>query len=637
MHRLIFRAIFILLLAAAVEARAEEAILSYHSDIAIAADATMTVRETITVRAEGAKIRRGIYRDFPTTYRDPLGHRYVTGFEFISAQRDGQPEPWHIKNLSNGVRVYLGKEGISIEPGEHTYILEYLTSRQLGFFDDHDELFWNVTGNGWAFPIESASARIQLPASVARDSLKAFGYTGAQGSTAANLEFSVTKEGANYRSSSKLEPGEGLSVVLEFPKSIVVEPSLKQKLEWLLSDNLHLMIGFVGLLLAWVYYGLIWSRYGRDPKPGIVIPLYQPPRGYSPASLRYIRRMGYDKSCFAAAILGLAAKGALDIKEHSGVITLKQTGKRVDFAAGEAAIMSKLLGKSSSITLKSSASTARTMSAARTAHKAALATDYEKKYFLTHSKKLIPGLVLSIGFLLASVIALPGDAMVVVLFLSVWLSLWSLGVYALVSSAINAWSAGRGILSKAGSIFIWAFATPFIFAEIAGIVVMATTAGLGLMCVFIALIGTNIVFYHWMKSPTRDGAKLLDQIEGFRWYLGVAEKQELDSRYRPEDHPEQFSSLLPYAFALDVEQAWARRFAEALPADQLAKVQPAWYHGGAALGATSLASFTSGLTSGLSSSISSASTAPGSSSSGGSSGSSGSSGGGGGGGGGGGW
>ena len=58
-----------------VAARADERILDFHSDIDIAADGSMSVAETIKVNAEGDRIRRGIYRDFPTNYRDQYGHR----------------------------------------------------------------------------------------------------------------------------------------------------------------------------------------------------------------------------------------------------------------------------------------------------------------------------------------------------------------------------------------------------------------------------------------------------------------------------------------------------------------------------------------------------------------------------------
>ena len=162
---------------------------------------------------------------------------------------------------------------------------------------------------------------------------------------------------------------------------------------------------------------------------------------------------------------------------------------------------------------------------------------------------------------------------------------------------------------------------------------LAATGGVGFVLGFAALIGTNVLFYHWMKAPTQLGARLRDRIEGFRWYLGVAEKQELDSRYQPESRPELFSAYLPYALALGVEQAWARRFAAVLTPAQLAEAQPHWYHSRSGLAGASLASLSSHLGSSLSGAISSASTAPGSGSGGGGGGS----GGGGGGGGGGGW
>ena len=53
-----------------------------------------------------------------------------------------------------------------VDNGIHEYQLRYQTSRQLGFFEDYDELYWNVTGNGWMFPIDHAGARIELPAAV---------------------------------------------------------------------------------------------------------------------------------------------------------------------------------------------------------------------------------------------------------------------------------------------------------------------------------------------------------------------------------------------------------------------------------------------------------------------------------------
>jgi hypothetical protein len=146
-----------------------------------------------------------------------------------------------------------------------------------------------------------------------------------------------------------------------------------------------------------------------------------------------------------------------------------------------------------------------------------------------------------------------------------------------IAVTVSRGSGWRGILKSLG---IWLFALPFVAGEIAGLVMFGRIVGYAMLPVFVVLIGTNIAFYHWMKAPTRDGARLLDGIQGFRWYLGVAEKQELDSRYRPESKPELFAAYLPYALALDVGNAWADRFAQALSPAQMQAAAPSWYHGG---------------------------------------------------------
>ncbi len=111
----------------------------------------MLVTETISVHAEGVEIKRGIYRDFPTIYRGSWGQKKHVLFDVVSCGSDGKPEPWHSENRENGLRLYFGEEDVILPSGDYTYTLQYQT-RQLGFFKDFDELYWNVTGNGWPFP-----------------------------------------------------------------------------------------------------------------------------------------------------------------------------------------------------------------------------------------------------------------------------------------------------------------------------------------------------------------------------------------------------------------------------------------------------------------------------------------------------
>ena len=163
----------LLLLAVAVAvaggrpAEARERILAYHADIEVGADGTLTVREMIRVQAEGDQIKRGIYRDFPTLYRDRQGGARRVPFDVLDTRRDGQPEPRRQERLANGTRTYLGQADVFLAPGPYTYTIVYRTARQLGLFADHDELYWNVTGNDWTFVIERATATVTLPGPVA--------------------------------------------------------------------------------------------------------------------------------------------------------------------------------------------------------------------------------------------------------------------------------------------------------------------------------------------------------------------------------------------------------------------------------------------------------------------------------------
>ena len=149
------------------------------------------------------------------------------------------------------------------------------------------------------------------------------------------------------------------------------------------------------------------------------------------------------------------------------------------------------------------------------------------------------------------------------------------------------------------------------------------------------MVATVILFAIIMKKPTAPGRQLMDRSAGFREYLEIAEKDELNLRNPPDKTPALFESYLPFALALGVEQQWAERFARifaGLKGPNNTEWHPSWYNG--SWNNFDLSSNASSLSSGLGSAIRSSVSPPGSSSG---SGGGGFSGGGGGGGGGGGW
>jgi len=173
---------FVLALLLAVSAAAQtEGIRSFDSRITVSSDGSMQVVETIVVESAGVDIVHGIYRDFPTRYQDHVGDKYSVLFDVVRLRRDGNTEPYHTEELGNGVRVYFGSSSFDLPPGIHTYQFTYRTNRQLGFFRDHDELYWNVTGNGWKFPIDVATATVLLPPNARTLVTGLEGYTGYEG------------------------------------------------------------------------------------------------------------------------------------------------------------------------------------------------------------------------------------------------------------------------------------------------------------------------------------------------------------------------------------------------------------------------------------------------------------------------
>ena len=626
----------IALLALVAWAHADERILAFRSDISVEADGSMQVAETIRVRAEGDRIRHGIYRDFPTDYRDRYNNRVHVDFEPQSLTRDGASEPYHSEGQSNGVRVYFGDKDTMLPPGDHSYVLTYRTTRQLGFFADHDELYWNATGNGWDFPIDNASATVRLPGAIAPDQMRAEAYTGAQG--AKGTDYRATIDAPShvlFGATRALEPREGLTIVVTFPKGIVAAPTAGEQARSFLRDNAPVLIGLIGLALAWLYFLWQWNRVGRDPKPGVIMPQYEAPDGFSPGALRHIERMGYDERCFAADLVDLGVRGALQIRQDGSTFSLQRSGKAREVPpAPEATLLERLLGARSELELKQSEHA--TIGAALSAHKQLLKKDNAGRYFRTNSSLVIPGALLCIAALLLALFAhgsaptLAGAG-----FLLVWLAGWSVGVGVLLASVIGAWRKSAGIGSRAAALFLTVFAVPFVLGELFGIGALIMITGMGFGLVVAALVATNIAFYQWLKAPTLEGRKILDRIAGLRLYLGVAEREDLARQTAPPMTSGEFQKFLPFALALGVEKTWADRFAAAVgPAAAAAAVSTMAWYSGSRDGLSNLSGFASGLGSSLSGAISSSSTAPGSSSG---SGGGGSSGGGGGGGGGGGW
>jgi hypothetical protein len=125
------------------------------------------------------------------------------------------------------------------------------------------------------------------------------------------------------------------------------------KLRLFLTDNGSALAGTLGLLIVLGYYLIWWRLVGKDSEPGTIIPLYEPPAGFSPAATRYLMEMGYDHQVFTAAVINMAVKGYVTISEENDVYTItRNKGAAGALTPEEKQVADKLLGSTSSIVLK---------------------------------------------------------------------------------------------------------------------------------------------------------------------------------------------------------------------------------------------------------------------------------------------
>jgi uncharacterized membrane protein YgcG len=567
-----------LLVAGSASAQPAERIRDYQIEVDVRADGSLEVAEHITVHAAGTEIRRGIYRDFPTRYRDRVGNAVVVDLEVLGVERDGQPEPWFTERVGNGVRINTGNDDfLPGLPRDVRFTLRYRTTRQLGFFADHDELYWNAIGTGWAFPIDAGRVEVRLPSPVPVGSMAVEGYTGPQGATGQDYQASVVAPGvARWALTRPLAPNEGLTIVLSFPKGLVPEPTARERFVWLLRDNAGVLVALTGLVVLIGYCVIRWRAVGRDPAAGTIIVRYDPPEGRSPAELRFLERRSYDTRCFTGDLLRAAVEGRIAIEREDRTLsrdrwTLVRRPGSLDgpALAAPAALVGELFsGGKGKLELKPKNASA--LQHAQMAHARALDERLHGAYFKRHgSSAMVAGGIAVVTFLLS--------------------------------------------------------------------LIVSDGAGLALIALVGAAMVVVVIAFAWLvQAPTPEGRRLLDEIEGLRRYLSVAERDELARMEGPGAPPpldaERYERLLPYAVALGVEEAWTKKFTLAVGAAAAAAATAAitWYHGSRFSDVGSLAK---SLGSGLNQSIASASTPPGSSSGSGGGGSSGGGGGGGGGGG----
>ena len=639
--------LFGFLLAMQAGAAERERIEDFAVELEVEADGSLLVTENIRVWATGEAIKRGIYRDFPVRSINRWMLNQKVGFELLEVQRDGRREPYFSEAVDAVRRIYIGNADYLLEPGRYQYQLRYRTSRQLLQREGEDELYWNVTGNDWHFPIERASIRVILPEGAEAHAVEAYtGYRGEQGKDYRILEQQGDR--LHLTTTHELLPGEGFTVAIAWPAGLLPQPDGLERLGWLLADNPGTAVGLLVLLGMLLFYLWHWSRVGRDPRKGLIIAQFEGPDGLSPAALGYVSNQGWGGSYSAVnalttALTSMAIKRAIVLKDNDkGAGFVLEPGPGGEpLSTGEKAVLEALFegGKSESLTLGKGYQPR--LAEAVTALSDTLEKEQRDACFRFNRGIWWWGVGAAfLGILATQLLGLDSDTdfELVAVALLFMFAFGAPGLFALVMGV-------RRILARTFAADTWLFA---IFGLVFGGVGLGALAIMGTVVaplnfwLVLALLLVCVLFRSWLEAPTVHGRKLLDHIEGYREYLSLAESDSLAlAGGAPAMSIALYEHHLPYAMALGVEQQWSERFSKALhsgliDASASRDYRPDWYRSKQAF--SDPQAFSSRLAGGLGAAAASSATAPASSSSssGGSSGG-GSSGGGGGGGGGGGW
>ncbi|MFZ1874706.1 MAG: DUF2207 domain-containing protein [Chania sp.] len=569
--------------------RAYEHILSFDARARFNTDGSMLMSESIKVLSLGQQIRRGIFRTLPLSWNRQDGKIFSVDYQIKNVLRDGVAEPFSVVKEGKTLTVRIGNAEHFLEPGIYNYEIQYQIRNHFSRFPDWDELYWNVTGNDWAYPITKASFHLELPEasaflnSAGKDTrLRSIDiYTGMRGAKGQNAR--ILPDGS-VRTVQPLKQGEGLTVAYTWPRSILASAPAPEAA----SPLVHLLLPTAKTSALWIpafllvgYYLLWWRKNvtATGLKMPPIVPLYALPADMSPGYLRYITRRKYDDVAFSSDLLNLVAKRAVAIK-------VKQTqAKGFWFAKGRTVEEQWLSLQSDESSERLNANDKKLLSTLFISNRKNinLSKAYQRPMqnarkeleqrckeqrdllFSKWAKPLRHGiyLMLLVPVICGSLFNL-GVAIVTIpalLLLLLGMTLLSLPLRFLFSprKILNTWGGIPLFLALVFGPFTTFFSGIFMFAMLP-----LTQFPAGYVGALLAAILLCMIFFCAVPRYTQQGLNHLATAQGLKLYLGAAEKHRYQALYPPDKLVSHFERMLPYALALGVGKTWANTFAQYL-------------------------------------------------------------------------
>jgi uncharacterized membrane protein len=342
-----------------------EQIIYYDSTYSIENSGAVDVTEKILYDF-GSQERHGIYRTIPIkrTNTDKKSFQ-LTAADFSVTNENGTPYTFTTTDTDGNISVRIGDANKTIT-GTHVYQIDYTLSGALTYFSDHDELYWNVTGNGWEIPIAVVRAHVKFPTALSSSDIKLICYTGTSGSTKQTCSTSYAGETATLQTTSSLGSGEGMTIAVSFPKNVAAVLEPKEIVET--PVNPFVSIGLI--VISFLWYGALplwiiihWLRYGRDPKPpmGETHAWFSPPktqsgRDLTPGETGTLIDESADMQDVTATIIDLARRGYMKIvevkKNDFTLVKLKEFSGDKNLEAHELILLQNIFEKRDRVGIK---------------------------------------------------------------------------------------------------------------------------------------------------------------------------------------------------------------------------------------------------------------------------------------------
>jgi hypothetical protein len=279
----------------------------FHADIAVLPDGSIVVTEKIQAHFIGGPWH-GLYRTIPVEYVTPQGLNFSL---LLTVKSVTDASGRSLKCESSRERHYRKLKIFIPEADNSTQniSIEYTVASALRFFEDHDEFYWNVTGDLWDIPIESASATVTLPADTSN--IRVNPFTGVYRSRSQDADVNITSNLVEVRTREPLRLHEGLTIAVAFDKGFVHEPSAAQ-LAWLyLRSNWPFGLP----ILTFFFMSYLWWTRGRDPRHRPITTQYEPPDQLTPGEAGTLVDNSANMRDITATLVDLAVRGYILIEE----------------------------------------------------------------------------------------------------------------------------------------------------------------------------------------------------------------------------------------------------------------------------------------------------------------------------------